>query len=85
MSPEETCRTQVYVTWGRNWRRESKDSDATKTLGIKVILEMGFMGNKALQSEIYIYFLKQLQGSPPSFSKKISVELCCSQYYWRDN
>lgn len=48
MSLGQACRTQVYITWGRNRRRESKDDNATKTLGIKVIVEMGFIGRKAL-------------------------------------
>lgn len=32
MSLGETCRTQIHITWGRNWRRGAKDSNATKTL-----------------------------------------------------
>lgn len=53
MSLEETCRTQIYKTCGRNCERESKDSNATMTSWYKIV-EMGFIGNKLLQSEIQI-------------------------------
>lgn len=68
MSLGNAYRIQVCITWGRNWRRESKDKNATKTLGIKVIVGMEFTGSKALWCEKYKYVLKQLQESP-SYSK----------------
>lgn len=61
MSIGETCSKRIYITWYRNWRKESKDDNAAKTLGVKVIVEIWLIENKALQFEKYIYFLKQLQ------------------------
>lgn len=52
MSLEETCRTQIYKTCGRNCERESKDN-ATMTSWYKIV-KMGFIGNKLLQSETQI-------------------------------
>lgn len=46
MSLGEACRIQICITWGRNWRRDTKDKNATKTLGIKVIVGMEFIGSK---------------------------------------
>lgn len=59
-------------------RRASKDNSGTKTLGIKVIVEMWFIDSKALPFEKYIYFLKQLQESSPHIAKTLCRIMFCT-------